>query len=106
MEIQNHAELLALLESDFINKPLTVTYTDWEGGDLEDEQVTTFQGTIVEVSISDNEFEEKDLSLRFQTDEGEVEILMEIPAEESDLANQDEDSFRIFGTEAELILAK
>ncbi|QDX93340.1 hypothetical protein EEL32_09350 [Brevibacillus laterosporus] len=106
MEIQNHAALLEILEKTYVNQPVEITYTDWEGDEQEDEEVTTFRGTLLEVKLEDNEFEEKDLTLRFQEDEGEVEILMEIPANEQDLGVIEEHLVRIFGTEAELVLAK
>lgn len=106
MEIQNHAALLEILEKTYVNQPVEITYTDWEDEEQEDEEVTTFRGTLLEVKLEDNEFEEKDLTLRFQEDEGEVEILMEIPANEQDLGVIEEQLVRIFGTEAELVLAK
>ncbi|QOT00882.1 hypothetical protein JNUCC42_09550 [Brevibacterium sp. JNUCC-42] len=106
MEIQNHAALLEILEKTYVNQLVDITYTDWEGDEQEDEEVTTFRGTLLEVKLEDNEFEEKDLTLRFQEDEGEVDILMEIPANEQDLGVIEEHLVRIFGTEAELVLAK
>ncbi|MDN9009795.1 hypothetical protein [Brevibacillus laterosporus] len=106
MDIHNHAALMEILEKAYVNHQVQITYTDWEGDEQEDEVVTTFRGTLLEVSLVDNEFEEKDLALRFLEDGDEVELLMEIPADEQDLGVSEEQLVRIFGTEAELVLAK
>ncbi|MBG9801414.1 hypothetical protein ABHN05_10900 [Brevibacillus laterosporus] len=106
MDIHNHAALMEILDKAYVNQKVQVTYTDWEGDEQEDEVVTTFRGTLLEVSLKDNEFEEKDLTLRFLEEEDQIEILMEIPANEQDLGVSEEQLVRIFGTEAELVLAK
>ncbi|WP_126427697.1 hypothetical protein [Brevibacillus marinus] len=105
MELHRHDELVARLREAYLQRPLQVTFTQWEA-DEEDEQVSRFRATLVDVSLDDNEFGTKDLLLTFQAEAEEVvEILMELPREEVDLAYQDEDCLRLFGTEAELILA-
>ncbi|HAS01579.1 MAG TPA: hypothetical protein DCR67_08810 [Brevibacillus sp.] len=106
MDIHNHAALMERLEKAYVNQQVQITYTDWEGDEQEDEVVTTFRGTLLGVSLVDDEFEQKDLALRFLEDDNEVELLMEIPADEQDLGVSEEQLVRIFGTEAELVLAK
>ena len=105
MDIQSHKQLLDELQQKFTQKELDVTYTQWEG-DTDDEEVTQFRGTLHSVELTENEFEEMDLLFVFQTDEEEIEVLMEIPKEESDLATTDEKHLRIFGTEAEIELTR
>lgn len=103
MEIHRHVELLERLQHGFAGKPLSVTYTQWDG-DGEDEEVSRFQAVLARVSLTDNEFGEKDLLLEFEAGEDAWEILMEIPAEETDLALEEGGRLRIFGTEAEVVL--
>lgn len=105
MDVHSHEQLLKILQQ-FGDKEAEITFTQWDGDD-EDEDVSTFHGRLVEVSLQDNEFGEKDLLLHFQAeDEQVVEILMEIPKEEADLGSFAEDRLRIFGTEAELVINK
>jgi hypothetical protein len=105
MDIHSHEQLLQILQQ-FGDKEAEITFTQWEGDD-EDEEVTTFHGRLVEVSLQNNEFGEKDLLLHFQADEEQVvEILMEVPKEEADLGSYSEDRLRIFGTEAEIVISK
>jgi len=105
MDIQIHQELLKLLQEQYMKQEATITFTQWDN-DGEDEEETTFHGTLQSVRLDDNEFGEKDLLLRFQSDQDEVEILMELPKEEADLASVEQGSVRIFGTEAELVLQR
>ncbi len=106
MEFHTKDELTNLLQKHFSSQPLTVTFTQWEG-DEEDEEVTTFHGRLIEFRITDNEFAAHDLLLHFQADEDDVvEILMEIPKVEGDLGTHEGGELRVFGTEAELVLSK
>lgn len=105
MEIHSHEELLKLLQEQFIEQEATVTFTQWDN-DGEDEEETIFHGSLQSVRLDDNEFGEKDLLLIFQSNQDEVEILMEMPKEEADLASAEQGSVRIFGTEAELVLQR
>ncbi len=106
MDIQRHDELCDTLEKHYTNQQATITFTQWDT-DNEDEEETVFAGTLVEVQLSDNEFGEKDLLLHFAADDQEVvEILMEIPKTEADLASFDGSRLAVFGTEAELSLVK
>lgn len=106
MEIQKHEQLLQYLTNDFQNKPATILFTQWDT-ESEDEEVTQFHGALAELKLTDNEFGEKDLLLTFAVEDGEsVEILMEIPGEEMDLAAYEEGRLSIFGTEAEIVLEK
>ncbi|RNB58398.1 hypothetical protein EDM57_06615 [Brevibacillus gelatini] len=107
MDIQQHEQLLRLLVDEFAKQPLSVTFTQWDTESEDDEEVTQFQGQLAEVKLTDNEFAEKDLWLLFVAeDEESVEILMEIPGEEVDLASYADGKLNIFGTEAEIILEK
>ncbi|MBO8163258.1 MAG: hypothetical protein H0Z34_05960 [Brevibacillus sp.] len=104
MELHQHTQLLACLKEAYRDNTVVVTFTQWDGEE-EDEQVTQFQGTLSDIVLSDNKFGTKDLQLTFAVDEEQVvEILMELPAEEEDLAFQDEKTLRVFGTEAELVI--
>ncbi len=104
MDIQTHDKLMTLLQSEFKGKAGTVTFTQWDG-DSEDEEVTQFRGKLMDAELRDNEFGEKDLTLSFEVDEEQtVEVLMEIPAEEVDLASHAENRLHIYGTEAEIVL--
>ncbi|MFS0554293.1 hypothetical protein [Brevibacillus sp. 179-C9.3 HS] len=106
MDIQQHEQLIQLL-AEYKNQKASVTFTQWDTDSEEEEEVTQFQAELLEIKLTDNEFEEKDLLLVFTTEEGEeMEILMEIPGDEVDLASIEEDSLRIFGTEAEIVLQK
>jgi|HigsolmetaAR205D_1030408.scaffolds.fasta_scaffold21067_2 hypothetical protein len=106
MEIQQHQQLIRVLQEDFLDKPAGVHFTQWDTDD-EDEEVTQFCGELKELRLTDNEFGEKDLLLLFSLEEGEsVEILMEIPKEEEDLAAYADGRLSIFGTEAELVLER
>jgi len=104
MDIQQHEQLLRILTEEFTKKELTVSYTQWDA-DGEDEEETQFRATLASATITNNEFTEKDLLLIFAAEDGEhIEILMEIPSEEADLATIDVGRLSIFGTEAELVL--
>ena len=104
MEIQQHQQLIRVLQEDFLDKLAAILFTQWDTEDG-DEEVTQFRGMLTELRLSDNEFGEKDLLLCFSLEDGEsVEILMEIPKEEVDLASYEEGRLSIFGTEAELVL--
>lgn len=106
LEIHKHDELLKTLEEHFAGQQLGVVFTQWDG-DEEEEEVTELTGQLQEWRLSDNEFGEKDLYMRIEAQgEGDVEILMEIPAEEENLAQFGEGRLSIFGTEAELILTR
>ncbi|GED66355.1 hypothetical protein BRE01_00570 [Brevibacillus reuszeri] len=107
MEIQQHARLLSILTGDFEKQQATITFTQWDTDSEDDEEVAEFRGQLVGVKLTENEFDEKDLLLLFADEENEtVEILMEIPGEEVDLATYNEGRLQIFGTEAEIVLAK
>jgi len=107
MEIQQHERLLSVLTNDFEKHTASITFTQWDTDSEDEEEVTQFQAQLVGVKLSTNEFEEKDLLLLFAAENDEtVEILMEIPGEEVDLATYDEGRLRIFGTEAEIVLEK
>ncbi|GEB31410.1 MULTISPECIES: hypothetical protein [Brevibacillus] len=107
MDIQQHEQLLRLLTDEFASKTASVTFTQWDTDSEEEEEVTQFQGQLTEVKLTDNEFEEKDLLLVFVSEaEGELEILMEIPGDEVDLATFADGKLSIFGTEAEIVLEK
>jgi hypothetical protein len=106
MDIHNHDQLMALLDSEFRGLEADITFTQWDG-DSEDEEVTHFRGQLTSAELQDNEFGEKDLRLTFATDgEQELEVLMEIPAEEVDLGSMAEGRLHIFGTEAEIVLSR
>lgn len=105
MELHKHKEIENTLQQ-FINQVLSVTYTQWDSEEADEEEVIDFNGTLKEVRITDNEFEEKDLFLLFTGDDGEIELLMEVPAAEEDLGVLEGNQLRIFGTEAEIILTK
>lgn len=105
MEIQTHKEMLNTLQQ-FVDQKLSVTYTQWDSEESDEEEVIDFEGTLKEVKVTDNEFEEKDLFLLFVGDEGEIELLMEVPAAEEDLGVMEGNQLRIFGTEDEIILKK
>lgn len=107
MDIQQHARLLSLLQDEFENRLATVTFTQWETDQEDEEEETRFTGKLVGFELTDNEFAEKDLLLKFTDEEDEsLEILMEIPGEEVDLATFAEGRLAIFGTEAEVVLEK
>ncbi|MGG1660343.1 hypothetical protein [Brevibacillus sp. NRS-1366] len=107
MEIQQHERLLSVLANDFEKQTASITFTQWDTDSEDEEEVTQFQGQLVGVKLSANEFDEKDLLLLFSAENDEtVEILMEIPGEEVDLATYQEGRLRIFGTEAEIVLEK
>lgn len=108
MEIHRRNDLLAALRESYLDRPLEVTFTQWEGEEEdEDEQVSQFRASLLDVALDKNEFGTYDLLLTFQpAGEEAVEILMELPREEENLAYQDEAGLRLFGTEAELILAR
>lgn len=106
MDFDKHAQLEELLSQHFSQVEAEITFTQWDS-DSEDEEVTHFRGRLVKSSLTDNEFGEKDLQLTFEVDgEETVEILMEVPKEEADLGTYEEGNLHIFGTEAELVLAK
>jgi len=107
MEIQQHEKLLGILTSEFEKQLATITFTQWDTDSEDDEEVSVFKAQLVGVKLTTNEFEEKDLLLLFTDEENEpVEILMEIPGEEVDLATHAEGRLQIFGTEAEIVLEK
>lgn len=106
MDIQQHERLIRILTDEFHQKTASVSYTQWET-EGDDEEVTQFRGQLGHIKLTDNEFGEKDLLLVFIAEDGdEVEILMEIPGEEVDLATYEEGRLSIFGTEAEIVLAQ
>lgn len=106
MEIQQHERLLHVLNEQFVQQEAACTFTQWDT-ENEDEEVSQFRATLTASQLSDNEFDEKDLLLVFTAEDGEtVEILMEIPSDEVDLAVWEEGRLSIFGTEAELVLEK
>ncbi|QDS34814.1 hypothetical protein [Brevibacillus brevis] len=106
MDIQQHEQLIQLL-AEYKNHKVSVAFTQWDTDSEEEEEVTQFQAQLLEIKLTDNEFEEKDLLLVFTTAEGEeMEILMEIPGDEVDLASYEEGYLRIFGTESEIVLQK
>ncbi|MFF0830370.1 hypothetical protein ACFYU8_26325 [Brevibacillus sp. NPDC003359] len=106
MDIQQHEQLIQQL-AEYKNQKVSVTFTQWDTESEEEEEVTQFQAQLLEIKLTDNEFEEKDLMLVFTAEDGEeMEILMEIPGDEVDLASYEEDHLRIFGTEAEIVLQK
>ncbi|USG63791.1 hypothetical protein NDK47_16620 [Brevibacillus ruminantium] len=106
MDIHKHDELLTTLQKQFAEGQIAVQFTQWDG-EGDDEEVTEFRGTLVEWKLSDNDFGEKDLFILFRLkSEDDIELLMEIPAEEENLAEWNEGRLTIFGTEAELILTK
>jgi len=107
MEIQQHAGLLALLQDEFENKLARITFTQWDTEQEDEEEETRFTSKLVGFQLTDNEFAEKDLLLKFTDEHDEaVEILMELPGEEVDLATFEEGRLAIFGTEAEVVLEK
>jgi hypothetical protein len=101
MEIHQHNQLISQLQQYFQGKGMHISYTQWDV-DQEDEEVTEFDATLETVTLTDNEFEEKDLLLVFLAGDEEIEILMEIPKEESNLADFEDNTLRIFGLEAEI----
>ncbi|CAM5793358.1 MULTISPECIES: hypothetical protein [Brevibacillus] len=106
MDIHKHDQLLGLIEEHYAKGQIQAQFTQWDS-DSEDEEVTQLQGTLASWKLTDNEFGEKDLLIVLESDtEGTVEILMEIPADEDNLAVFAEGRLSIFGTEAELILSK
>lgn len=106
MEIQQHERLIQRLAEEFQNQAASISFTQWDT-ESEDEEVTQFKGQLTEIKLSDNEFGEKDLLLLFVMEgEESLEILMEIPGEEVDLASYEEGRLSIFGNEAEIVLEK
>ncbi|CAJ1003162.1 MULTISPECIES: hypothetical protein [Bacillales] len=106
MDIHQHAQLIAVLEKDFRGQAAEIQFTQWDS-DGEDEEVTQFRGELSDVRLSDNEFGEKDLQMSFAIDGDQVvDILMEIPADEEDLAAFVDGRLSIFGTEAEIVLKR
>ncbi|NGQ97115.1 hypothetical protein G3578_18405 [Brevibacillus sp. SYP-B805] len=105
MDLNTHHELLDVLTREYLRQEASITFTQWDT-ESEDEEVTTFRAVLTEIRLTDNEFGEKDLFLLFEADGDEVEILMEIPAEESDLGAFAEGRLQIFGLEAEAILER
>jgi hypothetical protein len=106
MDIHTHDQLLSLLAEHFRDQQVEVHFTQWDG-DGEDEEVTQFYGRLTEIEWKDNEFGEKDLKLAFDVDGDQVvEVLMEIPQEEEDLAAWIDGRLHIYGTEAEIVLGK
>jgi hypothetical protein len=106
MEIQQHEQLIRVLIDEYEKKSASISFTQWDT-ESEDEEVNQFRGQLVGIKLSDNEFEEKDLLILFSVENDEtVEILMEIPGEEVDLATFEEGRLSIFGTEAEIVLEK
>lgn len=105
MDIHTHQELLDIVTSEYLHKECNFSYTEWDG-DAEDEQVSEFRGTLTEVLLTDNEFDEKDLFLRIRSEEEEWELLLEVPAEEADLATFVNHALQIFGTESEVTLSR
>lgn len=101
MEIHTHAALLEVLRLEYQDKDAEITFTEWDG-DSEDEEVSAFRGRLVDIQLKDNEFDEKDLFLLIEADGEELELLMEIPAEEADLGSFAEGCLQIFGTESEV----
>ncbi|QRG69645.1 hypothetical protein [Brevibacillus choshinensis] len=107
MDIQKHEQLLRLLTDQFENQQALITFTQWDTEREDEEEETQFKGKLTGFKLSDNEFDEKDLLLLFVDEEAEtVEILMEIPGEEVDLATFEEGRLSIFGNESEVILEK
>jgi hypothetical protein len=106
MEIHQHDQLMAVMEKEFRGQAAEIQFTQWDS-DGEDEEVTQFRGELIDVRLSDNEFGEKDLQLSFAVDGDQVvDILMEIPADEEDLAAFADGCLSIFGTEAEIVLKR
>jgi hypothetical protein len=106
MDIHTHDQLLSLLAEQFRDQQVEVHFTQWDG-DGEDEEVTQFHGRLTQLDLRDNEFGEKDLQLAFHVDGDQVvEVLMEIPQEEEDLAALIDGRLHIYGTEAEIVLGK
>lgn len=107
MDIQKHDQLLRLLTEQFENQPAQITFTQWDTDREDEEEESQFKGKLTGFKLSDNEFEEKDLLLLFADEEAEtVEILMEIPGEEVDLATFADGRLSIYGTESEVVLEK
>jgi hypothetical protein len=106
VEIHQHDQLMAVMEEEFRGQAAEVQFTQWDG-DGEDEEVTQFRGELIDVRLADNEFGEKDLQLTFAVDGDQVvDILMEIPADEEDLAAFADGRLSIYGTEAEIVLKR
>ncbi|MET3289982.1 UNVERIFIED_CONTAM: hypothetical protein ABID98_002552 [Brevibacillus sp. OAP136] len=106
MDIQTHAELIRILESEFVGAQAQFIFTQWDT-DGEDEEESTFAARLLKVSLSDNEFEEKDLLLTLENEAGEdLELLMELPSVEEDLGSFADGRLSLYGTEAELVLKK
>jgi hypothetical protein len=106
MDIHKHDQLLSLLAERFRGQQVEVLFTQWDG-EGEDEEVTQFRGQLSELELKDNEFGEKDLQLAFEVDGDQVvEVLMEIPQDEEDLAAWIDGRLHIYGTEAEIVLGK
>jgi SpoVK/Ycf46/Vps4 family AAA+-type ATPase len=106
MDIHKHEQLLSLLAEQYRDQQVEVHFTHWDG-DGEDEEVTQFQGRLIEMELQDNEFGEKDLQLVFHLDGDQVvEVLMEIPQEEEDLAAWMDGRLHIYGTDSEIVLGK
>lgn len=106
MDIQTHAELVRILEDEFVGTKAQLLFTQWDTDD-EDEEESRFEARLLKVTLSDNEFAEKDLLLSLENDQGEeLDLLMELPKAEEDLGSFVEGRLSIFGTEAELVLTK
>lgn len=106
MDIQTHAELVRILETEFVGAKAQLLFTQWDTDD-EDEEESSFTARLLKVTLSDNEFDEIDLLLSLEDEAGEeLDLLMELPKAEEDLGSFEEGSLSIFGTEAELVLTK
>ncbi|MEJ8545318.1 hypothetical protein Q3F21_08455 [Brevibacillus borstelensis] len=106
MDIHKHDQLLSLMEEHFSKGQIDVQFTQWDG-DSDDEEVTQLRGSLTSWKLSDNEFAEKDLLIVLESEtEGQVEILMEIPADEENLGVFADERLSVYGTEAELILSR
>jgi hypothetical protein len=99
-----------LLRKKFPDQKIRAVFTQWEHDDPdEDETVTTFNGYLVETSVAENQFEGLDGAFHFKTEDEEevIEILMDFPMDGEDIvAEQSEQTLRIFGNESLLELTK
>lgn len=110
MEITKPNHIPELLREQFKDQKITVTFTQWESDDLEeDETVTQFVGTLLETAMKENQFSGLDGAFHFAVEDQEdiVEILMDFPLDDIDVvATLDQNMIHIYGNESELLLQK
>ncbi|RXT08062.1 hypothetical protein [Ammoniphilus sp. CFH 90114] len=110
MEWTNPSQLPSIMQKEWTNQTVRVTYTQWEDEDLEaDEVMSEWDAQLISCTVSDNRNHELDGVFEFRTGDGEeiIEIVMDFPPDGEDvIAVQEGPILRIFGNEATLYLQK